>query len=400
MTYLSKSLQREMGCETYFAAHHLATVPARYASEIMTVGSEFHSYRAAYTLHLKAAGMAQDEDWAREWLRTSAVSPETAELIEFDLPWYSVNPENIFGVEVYLSIDADGKPVEMTANARPGRGPDNPRSVLGGTLDLIELDKNEIRVPDYKSGWLTNTAAPYEAAHNSLLALIHFPQYDKVRFIWEFIRRRRYQEVVFCRDDMREMRELVFGALQRRESIEQRWQAKTEPLGVNPFAGLCSRCQVGIACPLVASVEANRNVPLAAVRTDEEARQLAARIQVARVYAESGREVLRTFIDQRGSPLPLWGDYQAGFIETETHSYPLPQVLDVLGYEVVPKTDLYDDAAPPPWDVPLDKLTVSASKLSSLAKAKKRPGMKDAIEKIADRSSRLTLEIAERDAFK
>jgi len=363
---ISKSTVRAMGCERHYAEYHLGNpILRQVASPLAQTGTDFHVYRQEYVAHLIDVGQEQDGPWVEAWLSKRAVSDEARAMIERDLRFFRVDPEAVFGSEVFLSINRDMEPLERLSGLAPGTTSERPDAYVTGMLDLLILSGALASIVDYKTGWNASGVQDHEAAINALLVFAHFQQVEEVYFTWEFVRAGAGKPPVrYTRDDMDWLRRMAHSAHARREDIERR-RTRGEPLSVNPFAGLCQFCQ--LTCPLREAVTRGL-VEIPPIQTDDDARLIAQRVAVAEAYVRGGRALLRPFLDQRGA-LDLGGGYEATMAVRTEQKFPLDAVLRVLGQQE--------------WGIPLSSLTVSASKLKGYAKAKKRAGLSELLDAIA-----------------
>jgi hypothetical protein len=382
---VSKSLIRAMQCETHFAMHYLVEgSPLKLIdSPLARTGTDFHAYRAAYVSHLLEIGAPADKDWARRWLQDTAVVTDDARaLITDDIDTYGINPDTIFAAELFLSITAAGEPVEMEiGGAAPGRVTSDVRAVASGSIDLLEIDGATATVVDYKSGWATATVSDFEPPVYGALVLAHFPQVERVNFRWEFVRLGTEKAYSYSREQMPELLDMIVAALTRAKAIAARF-----PLGqlsVNPWAGLCGYC--ALRCPL-RDAATSRQLMIPPVQSEDDARQAAAILYAARTVAARATDALRPWLATRGQ-MPLNADFVAEIAVQIANKRPLLDALEILGFDVTSMRGINS----PAFDVPIEKLTVGG--LSTYARAKKRRGLSERLEKISARSARSVLRI-------
>jgi len=367
-----------MSCRQFYASHYLLPdSPFRLiASPLATVGSDFHRYRAAYLSRLRDSGQRSDAAWVRLWLSQTPVASEARKIIEDDARSFVVNPETLLSAELFLSIDGEWRPLEKFEGGKPGQVSTEPRAVLSGTLDQLDLDGATAYVTDCKSGWSTTSVSDAEPALYAALVFAHFPRVERVDFTWEFVRLRLAKPASYTRDDLEWIHQLIISEHQRRDEIEREYREGVA-LAVDPFAGLCSFC--AIRCPLRAQVEA-RAMQIPPVQTIEDARAVAALFYQAELAVEAAREALRPWADQYG-PTDLGGGFVLEVASKAYRSRPLRATLGVLGFDAAGLPE-----ASPLWDVPLDSLTVG--NLSGYASAKKRFGLAQQLDAISITSPR------------
>lgn len=382
---VSKSMMRAMGCETYFGYHYLLRdSPVRLIdSPLAQTGTDFHAWRASYIQHLLEDGLPADREWAAQWLAGAVITDDARELVSDDMTSYGVDPDAIFGTELFLSIDAEGLPLELESGTgqQPGRVTEDPRGVASGSIDVLELRGDTALVTDYKSGWAVAGVSDFEPPVYAALVFAHFPQVERVDFKWEFVRLRGEKNVSYERSQFPELLDMVLQARQRAADIARRFGAGAA-LKVNPWAGLCGFC--ALRCPLRAAV-AGGMLALAPIQTDDDARSAAALLYAARQLTERATEVLKPWLAERKT-MALGGDFVLELDAQTVTKKPLLKTLEVLGYDVSGMT-----GTSPAFDVPLEKLTIGG--LSGYAKAKKRAGLRDRLDKVSARSVKTVLTV-------
>jgi hypothetical protein len=378
---LSKSTEKATGCERYFAGRHLEGMPREAASSLAGTGTDFHAYRAAYVDHLVAVSLPADPDWVERWLETADVSDEAREMIERDAAAFQINPDIVFGTELFLSVDEEFRPLENEPNPEPGRGPKNAKAFLHGTLDHLEIDGPDAWIVDAKSGWSTQNVKEYEGAHYALLVFAHFPYVNTITFEWDFIRAGGRKPLVFERADLPSLQLRAKARHRYMRDIVRRWEAGEE-LAVNPQAGLCHFCT--LTCPLREAVT-RKIVAFPPIQNAEDAQKVAILTYLAKTTVRMGEELLKPYLNDNG-PLDLGGGLTAEVKPGNTDSFSLRSTLSVLGFEGVPEKS-------PKWDISLESLLVSGTKLKSFAAAKKRAGLKEELDSIARRTPTSRLDI-------
>jgi len=382
-TPLSKSIERALGCELYFAGHYLSDEPAVRlldSSGMAQTGTDFHAYRAAYIDHLVASQQRMDPDWVVRHLGATSMTDDARDLALRDAESYSIDPDLVYGTEVYLSVDETFRPLDCITGATPGRSPvRNPLAFAHATLDLLQIDGDEARIDDYKTGYSTQNVRPYEPAHQAAMVLAHFPV-NRVTFRWEFIRAKASRPLIYERADLDWIHPRIVNAGRRYAAIRAKAVAGLE-LSVNPMAGNCGYCQ--LSCPIRDGVRSGL-IAIAPLQTEADARTLATSVYVAEQFAKVSKDALKSYLDSHPA-VELGNGFVVEMVPTSRNSYSLSRVLALLGFGS-PETSAQ-------WDVPLKSVGVSATDLHRFAGAKKRAGMRDALEGIANRTPYSELKI-------
>jgi hypothetical protein len=389
---ISKSVVKAMGCEEYFAAHYLSPDTAalrRVESPMARTGTDFHRFRAEYVSHLVEVAKGSDPAWAAAWLRENGVTSDARFLIEDDIRTFSVDPDAVYGVEIFLSVGREFEPLELRFGETPGKVSAAAGAIVSGSIDRLEINGRVARVVDCKSGWSTATVSDYEPPNYAALVMAHFPNVDRVEFEWEFVRVHASKAATYTREDLPWIHTTILGEWARREDITRRYLAG-ERLAINPWAGLCQFC--ALRCPLRASVESGSLV-LPPVQTEADARRVAEVLYQSEMLASSARDALRPFLDALpGGQLQLDGDFVLESQLSNTSKYRLLDVLDLIGAH---PRDEYGQPLQisPAYMVPLNSLYVRGSELRSFAGRKKREGMEDKLRAIASSQPRATVRI-------
>ena len=384
---MSKSLSAAMECEWYFAHNYMAVLGQDAPlSELATTGAEFHAYRSAYVDHLVGTDKPKDPAWVAEYLKMD-LSDDVSDLIRRDR--FSIDPQAVVGIELYLGVNDAWEPVVKIDNADPGNQELRNRADMyaAGFLDLLTLsqDASTLLIDDCKSGWSTMTVSDYEPAHYAALVFAHFPQVNRVIFNWSFARVKASSESVeYTRADFPDLQALVAERQALKSSIRDAWfQTGTEDLTYNAFSGLCPGCN--LKCP---GKDLAPFVEIQPLQTDDDAKQAASALALAEEVASGLRKALTPYLHEHGGRLPLAGKWVAEIVQSTRTSYPLPAVVtQVLGVPDIPATN--------DFSLPAGSLVVGATDLNRLAGAKFRQdlGLPDALAKIAETkpTSRLTI---------
>jgi hypothetical protein len=369
---LSKSMEKASGCERYLCLHYLdETMPPRASSAMAETGTDFHAYRAAYIDHLVKVVRPQDPDWVDQWLETNPVSDDARDLIERDAARFYIDPDKVFATELFLSVDSHFQRLENEQTPEPGRPPADPNSFAHGTIDLLEIDGEQATIVDAKSGWSTQAVKPYEGLHYAVLVFAHFPYVNRVTFYWDFIRAEGLKPLTFERSELESMQKTVRARHRHIQDIAHRYELGKEP-ATNIQAGLCGFCD--LTCPIRDTVK-RKLLEFPPLQNLEDAKRVAELVYMARCTAATGDQLLKAWIDQNG-PVDLGGGVIAEMVLGKSDSFPLRPVLSVLGFDDIPEKSKK-------WDVPLESLLVGTAKLKSYANAKKRAGLREALDQIA-----------------
>lgn len=378
-------MARAMRCEYHFV-HQYCDPGAEPPSPAGAAGTAFHEYRAAYVNHLVAERMWQDIEWAYDYLDSHNVPEEARVIIQKDAGTFSINPEAVYGAELFLSVDKDFNLLESEFGLPQGSRGSSPHSMLSGTIDLLIIDGNEARVIDAKSAYSSSTISEEEASIYCCLVFAHFPRVDLVTFAWDFVRLGAHKSSTYGRDELPGMQQLVLDLVALRAEIAARVQ-DGDMLRTNAWSTMCPYCT--LLCPELVNVERD-TARLQPVQNEALARKIAGMIFLCERFVANARPLLKDFIAARedlpDGQLRLGGNYIAEIATATTRKLPVLDVLHSLGLGVVNMTGLTDEqrkdlhamepAYSPAYDVPLRNLEMRGSALKGFAKTKqsrKRP---------------------------
>jgi hypothetical protein len=377
---LSKSAAKALDCEAYFREYYLqpGSLLKRIASPIRDAGSDFHRFRQEYITYLLDKILEHDQEWATDWLAASGVSSEAADLIRRDIPTFRIDPAVCLGAEVFLSCDDQLGPLDCKINAKYESMEPHEESWLRGYIDQIDLvfpgaqcGPSTAYLFDIKTGFSSNNLNEYEPAMYALMAFAQFSSIEAVQWAWEFVRSKSMVFRRFTREQIPELLAIVQDAHLRRTAAEDRWCWGEKP-SVNPYSGLCAHCHLHCEARQAAM---NGTAFLGPVKTQSDLVQIAGVLKTAEDVASRARVAMAGYLETVGA-VDLPGGYEARIVQSSRRSFPLRETLGVLGVKL---------AGEAKWDVPLDKLCVSGTQLSSLARAtRKRPGMSEALDAIAE----------------
>ena len=409
-------MARAMRCEYHFVHQYCHPGLPEPPSAAGAAGSAFHEYRADYSNHLVAERKWRDPDWAFEWLNNHRVPDDAAFLIQADIERFSINPEKVFGAEVFLTSDRNFKAADLEFGVSHGARSDT--AMLSGAIDLLIIDGEEAQIIDAKSAYASSSVSEQEAAIYCSLVFAHFPAVNRVIFSWDFVRLKSHKFSEYTREEFPAMREIVRELVDRRREIARR-VGEGDSLSVDPWSGMCPYCT--LVCPLTQEVTAESSARLVAIQDLPAARRAAASVYIAQRYLAHVTPMLRDFIAARedlpGGQLDLGENFFAELAPITTRKLPVVEALHALGLGVVPITVL-DDAqraelltleptATPLFDIPLARLEMRGSALKGFAKTKRsragvsREGLAEAIDAISPsiaRGSRLQIRRADERA--
>lgn len=398
-------MARAMRCEYHFVHQYCAPDWPEPPSPAGAAGTAFHAYRAAYVNHLVAEQKWQDTEWAFEYLDSHPAPEEARAIMQRDATTFSINPDTVYGSELFLSVDKHFAKLEMEFGLAQGSRGSSPLSMLSGTIDLLIVDGNEARVVDAKSAYSSSTISEEEASIYCCLVFAHFPQVDLVTFAWDFVRLGAHKSSTYAREELPSMQQLVLDLVELRKEIATRVEDK-DLLRTNAWSTMCPYCT--LLCPELANVERDTPARTEPLQDEFHARRLAGMLFLCERFIANARPLLKDFIAARedlpGGQLKLGGNYVAEIATATTRTLPILDVLHALGLGVVNMTgldeaqrkDLLDiePAYSPAFDVPLRNLEMRGSALKSYAKTKqsrKRPdgggvsreGLTGALEQIS-----------------
>lgn len=371
MISVSKSRYKAASCETYYKAYLIDGVK-QIERDITKAGTEFHRYKQEYVSHLLEEGIPSDETWAEGYLEASGVSEEARELIARDIPWFSVDIDNLYDVEIFFAVDTDFKPAKARFVGH-GRNPESDSTLLAhGTVDHLELSGSVARVIDYKTGWST-VLNEYEAAHYAALVFAHFDEAREVVFQWRFTRRGLSEERIFSRDDFDSLRSQVINANSALNDVHHRLAQGKQP-EPNPFSGLCGFCT--LECP-VRRMATDGEFPVGPIQSKADLIKAQGYIEAADTQIKRAQELVRSYVDARGG-VPLDERRIIDIDVQESLEYPLASTLREFDVDCPDEVE-FEGAT-----LDLEKATIS---FGPALKAKKRA----AIKEMADRSARVKL---------
>jgi hypothetical protein len=322
-----------------------------------------------------------DAAFREEYLRTQPLSTDVRKLIADDDS--TVNPEEIWDAEVYLSVDYAGNALRRRSGSGHELYPtENP--FVHGTLDLLLLSDlgpqgfETATIKDWKSGFSTTGIHDAEPKIYAALVFAHWPSVQTVKWSWEFPRLGLMKRVEYKRADLAWIWPEIRTYASRSMQMVKQYNAGRDLLP-RPESGLCAYCN--LACPLRPRWEAGE-LAIGPAQTKEDKQQLARLLIVCEAVIQRVRKVLRGPLDAEG-PVELENGWEVSLQTTEKCSYPVVDALHTLGLGVVDITNPaiaeavlpHEPTTSPLYDVPLKRLTLGGT--SGFAKTKKRAGWRE-----------------------
>lgn len=377
MPPLSQSKFEDMACSALYLARHIEG--RKSDSEPARRGHEIHEAIAEYVEHLVRTRRKTDYEKLAEL--AASCGDEAREILQrFSESWF-IDPETVFGTEVYIAAVSDERgiyPVLDKEGSRVSREEIGMLrgNVFEGTLDLVTLDSpTEATIYDWKSYFQIVDADTFQSKLYPLLLFCLNPKLERVRFVLSFVRYGDAQrDVTYTRSDVPKLKKLA-----ERERARQ--------LELHAYPGTDWKATPGrhcVWCPLMAGNECPvaRTNPYATMKAEE---RVAFAIWLSAAKKENDR-VLKSLMVE-GGPISYQDAngtaYLAEFAGVVKKFYPLPTAGPII-HEYA--TQHEDDSAF------IEKLTVGG--LSSPLKAKKRAELVEHLAAIAEERAETRLKIA------
>jgi hypothetical protein len=315
-------------------------------------GVEVHDVAARYTNHCVKKKVPAD--WQAFDLIAKSVGAEAYAILEGVRDHYTVDFEHVAGTEIDFYLDKNFQPCDRAIAAYSGR------------MDIGLLDGADGGVDDWKSHM-----RPFDAPdpQSDLYSLAWFqlnPQLERVTFRFRFVRYAHCERTA----------EYERADLPRLMAAMEHHRAKQLSIHANPASVEAIPSKQCLYCPLL-----NNGCPIPEQVNPYASPPLDERLRLAVYfsYANSANNAkLTEFVDAAGAPVRYVdgkGDaYEFGSKATESQEFPLLPVMEKLADW---KHAAPDDVA---W---FDKLRVSATKLKSYLKAKKRVTLDLAIRDVS-----------------
>ncbi len=378
-------MARAMRCEYHFVNQYCDPAATEPPSRAGAAGTAFHAYRSAYVNYLVGEHKWQDTEWAYAYLESHNIPIEARSIIERDLMTFSVNPDTVYGSELFLSVGKKFEPLEIEFGLAQGSRGSSPLSMLSGTIDLLIIDGNEARVIDAKSAYSSSTISEEEAAIYCCLVFSHFPKVELVTFAWDFVRLGSHKSSTYGREELDSMQQLVLDLVELRGQIARKVE-DGDRLHAYEWSTMCPYCT--LLCPRLQNVERETPIRIEPLQDVAKAKRLAGMIYLCDQFLANARPLLKEFVQARedlpGGQLQLGGNFVAEITSATTRKLPVLDVLHSLGLGVVNMTGLdetqtkdllaIEPAFSPKFDVPLKSLEMRGSALKGFAKhrSKKR----------------------------
>jgi hypothetical protein len=302
------------------------------------------------------------------WLEAAGVSQEGRDIIERDVPRFQIDPESVFGTELFLVVDEQFNPIRGVPFPGFGKPPAVDGALAHGTVDLLMFPApDHADVNDYKSGW-AEPADDYEAQHYAALTFAYFEHVQVVTFTWGYPRRGRASEPKrYTRYEHFEwLKSRVITEASRVNNLREALSGDEKP-AADPFADLCPYCT--LEC-YVRKMAVDLAFPSPPLQSDDDARAAARYVAATRSQLGRVEGMLRGYVSARG-PVQVSANKVAGMVIKDKKRLPLRPVLQKLGVEV-PEMGAFD--------MPLDKLFISSQGWDGYAKTKKRAGLTESVQ--------------------
>lgn len=304
-------------------------------------GEEVHHAAAAYTNHCVDWGVPAD--WKAFDNIAHGVGAEAYAILEGVRDNYVVDFEHVVGTEVEFYLDEKFQPCGANKAAYSGR------------KDVELLNETDGEIHDWKSHMRPFDAPDEQSDLYSLDMLQRFPLVQHVTFRFRFVRYAHCERTAeYTRADLPRLMSAMEHHRSRQLAIhEHPDQAEAIP------SKQCLYCPLlNNGCPIPAQVN-----PYASPTLDERLR-----LAVYFSYANSENNArLKEYVDAAGAPVAYQdgkGDrYMFGPKATESQEFPLLPTVEAL---IEHRNQSPEDVG---W---FDNLRVSATKLKSYLKAKKR----------------------------
>ena len=321
-------------------------------------GTEVHHVAAEYTKHCVRKQIPAD--WVAFDRIAQEVGAEAYAILEGVRDTYVVQYEYVAGAEITFHLDDDFQPCKRE------------HAAYEGTIDIGLLKGSQGGIDDWKSH-LRPFDAPDEQSDMYSLAWFQLhPELEEVLFRFKFVRYGHCERTA----------EYTRGDLPRLMAAMEHHRAKQLAIHDNPESAEAIPSKQCLYCPLLNNgcPIPNQVNPYASPSLDERLR-----LAVYFSYANShNNAMLKEYVEASGMPIEYVdgkGDrYVFGPKATESQEFPLLPVMEKL---IDWQGAAPDDVA---W---FDNLRVSATKLKSYLKAKKRATLDQSIRDVSVPVSRI-----------
>jgi hypothetical protein len=374
---LSQSITKQLSCPRSYRAiviDGLKPAPSGPSDR----GNEVHDVAANYTDHCVARRIAGD--WAAFDRIAQLVGAEAFAILEGVRDNYVVDFEHVVGTEIWFCLGDDFKPVKVPSESqdwnreRKETWAAEHGVAYAGTIDIGLLLDDQGGIDDWKSN-IRPFDAPDEQSDEYAVAWFQLnPQIETVTFRFRFVRYAHCERTA----------EYTRADLPRLMAALEHHRAKQLAIHEHPEKAEAIPSKQCLYCPLL-----NNGCPIPTQVNPYASPTMEDRLKWAVYfsYANShNNAMLKEYVDAAGVPVRYVdgkGDaYEFGPKVTESQEFPLLPVMEKL---IDWRGAAPDDVA---W---FDKLRVSATKLKSFLKAKKRATLDQAIRDVAVPVSRIKL---------
>ena len=375
-------------------APHIVTVPALRQSHVETMacpefyrvsviegkrmpdspfsdrGTEIHRIMAQYIDHCTFREVASD--WAKFDELAQAAGPEAGPILDGLRDNFTVNWNDVIGVEAKLAVTEDFRPLDAGFAADYAW---DQTSALEGTLDVIELsdDLKTATVRDFKSHFRPFDPDTYQSKSYPALVFAHFPAVESVTFELIFVRfRNARRSVTYTREQLPVLQKEMSRRREQQAAIHEQ-VAAGEPVKAlpGPHCVYCphnarNTCPVAELNPYVNKSIEDRLIFLAWLEKSR-----AANMEQLRAYVDVAGPV--RYEDANGKV------YELSHTEVEARYYPAQETLRAL--------EEWDATAPDP--ALFNGLRISG--LTSKLDAKKRAPLAAQLAAVAKVETRVRL---------
>jgi len=356
---LSQSRYEQMACGYGYRAVQVHSM-GRAGNIWSDLGREVHKVVSEYIEHL--ANTRQPTDYEQFDALAVGVRPDAREGLDRVRDSLVVDPEKILGTEQYIGLDTDFSLVVMERVEGEHRSGGDPRIEHEGTLDLVLLHSpTEAEIWDWKNHFFIAPPDTFQANYYPLLLFCALPSIEVVHFRLEYVRWGVGRTITFTRSDVSRLRRMATAARNRQRKLTQ---LEKEPKAT-PHKG-CMYCPLLLnGCPVEKVNPYTKQSPEERLRYQ--------------IYLDAARDTNLTLLKQwaEQKPISLRDEnrvtYTGSFVPRTRTSYALDSALPVV--------DAWDRDHPD--DQLRPHLSIGASELNSLAKAKKkRPELAAALSSV------------------
>lgn len=361
-------------------------------------GTQIHKAMADYASWCAHKGVAMDLDAFDRF--AEGVGPVAARILAGMRESYAVDFAHLLATELTLSLDENLNPTAIPAAIEGIVADSGEPATYQGTLDAISIFEEAARIDidDAKSH-----PRPFppddtlQAKMYAVLAFLHFPWAQEVRFRLVFVRYKNVSRAVtFTRQDLPRLIEAMKSARARQKQHHAVYEADGE---MQAIAG--AHCNY---CPLLA----NRQCPIAEYNPQMQL-TMADRLNFNLWYSAFSRAnnaAMKNYIDATGKAIVLRDFNGKAYVyaheERETEVYPLfrfgAQGMEFVtpAYPVMPIVDLLidyacDNQGDSEW---MKNVTISSTSLRKYLKAKSRAFLDQAIEDTATKVTKTPLRVS------